>query len=156
MEIVMRVAVIYFFVYLGLRVIGKREFGELSPLELVTLLLIPEIVAQAIPGGDDFSLLNGLTGVATLLLLVFITSVVHYLKPALARATEGVPSVLVHDGELVGASLDRERVSPDEVMAAVREAGLDDLSRVRWAILEVDGRISVVTTDARGGSAAEQ
>lgn len=148
MEVVVRVAIIYLFVYVGLRVIGKREFGELSPLELVTLLLIPEITAQAIPGGDDFSLLTGLTGVATLLLLVFLTSLVHYLKPGVARAVEGEPRVLVHDGVLLQAGLDRERVSVDEVMAAIREAGLDRLDKVRWAILEVDGRISVISTDA--------
>src|SRR5690625_3206010 len=129
MDIIIRVAVIYFFVYVGLWVIGKREFGELSPLELVTLLLIPEITAQALPGGDDFSLLNGLTGVATLLcgltcivtrLLVFLTSVIHNLRPGLARRVGGEPSVLVKDGRLVQSSLNRERVSADEVMAAMR------------------------------------
>lgn len=148
METVVRVAVIYLFVYVGLRVIGKREFGELSPIELVTLLLIPEITAQAIPGGDDFSLVTGLTGVATLLLLVFLTSLVHYLKPAVARAVEGEPRVLVQNGVLLRAGMDRERVTADEIMAAIREAGLDELRKVRWAILEVDGRISVISSDA--------
>ncbi len=148
METVMRVAIIYLFVYMGLRVIGKREFGELSPIELVTLLLIPEITAQAIPGGDDFSLVTGLTGVATLLLLVFLTSLLHYLKPNLARAVEGEPRVLVQNGVLLQAGMDRERVTADEIMAAIREAGLDELQKVRWAILEVDGRISVISSDA--------
>lgn len=147
MDIIIRVAVIYFFVYVGLRVIGKREFGELSPLELVTLLLIPEITAQAIPGGDDFSLLNGLTGVATLLLLVFLTSVIHHLRPGLARRVEGEPSVLVKDGRLVQSTLNRERVSADEVMAAIREAGYAELEKISWAILEIDGRISVIARD---------
>src|SRR5690625_1155019 len=146
MDIIIRGAVIYFCVYVGLWVIGKREFGELSPLELVTLLLIPEITAQAIPGGDDFSLLNGLTGVATLL-LVFLTSVIHHLRPGLARRVEGEPSVLVKDGRLVQSTLNRERVSADEVMAAIREAGYGELEKISWAILEIDGRISVIARD---------
>ncbi len=73
MDIVLRITVVYLFVLVGLRILGKREFGQLSPLELVSLLMIPEVVSQAMVG-SDYSLTTGLTGLATLLVLVFLTS----------------------------------------------------------------------------------
>jgi len=82
LEIMIRVTVVYLFVVFGLRVIGRRELSDMSPLDLVTLLLIPEIAAQALPGGEDFSLINGLTGVATLFLLVFPGLAVALPEPA--------------------------------------------------------------------------
>ena len=70
----LRVALIYVFILLGMRVVGKREFAQLSPSELVSLLMIPELVSQAL-SHEDYSLTNALIGVCTLLLLVFVTSV---------------------------------------------------------------------------------
>ncbi len=144
METVIRVAVIYLFVLFGLRVVGRREFSDMSPLDMVALLLIPEIAAQALPGGEDFSLVNGLTGIATLLLLVFISSHFRYLSPRAERAMEGRPTVLVESGRYLYANLDKEHVTPAEVLTEVRHAGLSELDDVRWAILEPNGRISVI------------
>jgi uncharacterized membrane protein YcaP (DUF421 family) len=143
METVLRVAVVYVAIFIGLRVMGKREFSQLSPMELITLLLIPEIVSQSIVR-DDFSLTNALVGVATLLALVLGTS---YLQTANARAEKvisGDPTVLLYRGRLYEDNLMRERVTPDEVLGAVRTAGYVDLDAIEWAILEPDGRISVI------------
>ncbi len=144
MDIVIRIVVIYLFVVFGLRVLGRREFSDMSPLDMVTLLLIPEIAAQAMPGGEDFSLINGLTGVATLLLLVFISSQIVYLSPKLEKSVEGRPVVLVESGRYIYANLDKERVTPSEILTEVRHNGLEELEDVKWAILETDGSISVI------------
>jgi uncharacterized membrane protein YcaP (DUF421 family) len=147
METVVRVALVYVVIFVGLRVMGKREFSQLSPMELITLLLIPEIVAQGIVG-DDFSLTNALVGVATLLALVLGTS---YLQTVSARAESlisGEPTVLLYRGRLYEDHLMRERVTPDEVLGAVRAAGYAGLDAIEWAILEPDGRISVIPRDA--------
>lgn len=147
METVLRVAVIYLFVLVGLRVLGKREFGQLSPLELVTLLMIPEIVSQALTG-DDYSLTNALIGVCTLFVLVFLTSLlVHRFKP-LELAVSGAPTVLVRRGEVLGDALDVNRVTTDELFSEMHKSGLDELKQVKWAILEPDGHISIVPVDA--------
>jgi uncharacterized membrane protein YcaP (DUF421 family) len=146
METVVRVAIVYVAILVGLRVMGKREFGQLSPMELITLLLIPEIVSQGILR-DDFSLTNALVGVAALLALVLGTS---YLQTANARAEKlisGDPTVLLYRGRLYEQNLMRERVTPDEVAGAVRAAGYADLGAIEWAILEPDGRISVIPRD---------
>jgi uncharacterized membrane protein YcaP (DUF421 family) len=143
MEIVVRVAIIYVFLMLGLRVIGKREFGQLTPFELVTLLLIPEIVTKALTG-QDYSLTAAFIGVSTLLVLVFLTSLLAYRFPSFGRFTEGRPALLARAGMLVPATLHRERVSPDEIRLELHKYGLEEWAQVKWALLEVDGSITLV------------
>jgi uncharacterized membrane protein YcaP (DUF421 family) len=143
METVIRVALIYVFVLAGLRVLGKREFGRLSPMELVTLLLIPEIVSQALVT-EDFSLTNAFIGLATLFLLIYLNSVFTHLSKRFEKVVESSPTVLVKNGQLVRRNLDKERVTPDEIVSQVRNAGFERIEEVRWAILEADGKISIV------------
>jgi uncharacterized membrane protein YcaP (DUF421 family) len=149
MEMVIRVAVIYVFLMVGLRLMGKREFGQLSPFELVTLLLIPEILTDALTAGDS-SLTAALTSVSTLLVLVFLTSVLAYRSPTFGRWTEGEPQVLMQDGHLVPSAMHRERVSPEEILAEMHKVGLERLDQVKWAVLETDGRISFIPWRAAG------
>ena len=104
METVVRVLFVYVFLMFALRVMGKREFSEFSPLELVVLLLIPEMLQQALVGHDP-SLTNALVATCTLLLAVFGTSLLSYLRPGVERAVESEPSVLAHDGKLVERNL---------------------------------------------------
>lgn len=149
METVLRVAIIYAFILVALRILGKREFGQLSPLELVSLLLIPEIVSQSLVR-EDFSMTNGLVGISTLLVLVFVTSLATTHSTKAAAVIESEPTVLAYNGRFLEHNLRQQRVAPDEVMSQLRKAGLERLDQVRWAILETDGRISIVPTDAGG------
>ena len=146
METVVRVALVYVAIFVGLRVMGKREFSQLSPMELITLLLIAEIVSQGIVG-DDFSLTNALVGVATLLALVLATSYLQTTNVRAEKLISGDPTVLLYHGRLYEDNLLRERVTPDEVSGAARAAGYLDLDAIEWAILEPDGRISVIPRD---------
>ena len=149
METVLRVAVIYVFILVGIRLIGKREFSQLSPLELVSLLLVPEIVSQALQR-DDYSVTNGLVGVATLFVLVWLTSLLMQWSKRIDQLIEASPTVLAHHGQLVDANLNKERVTPDEIFAEMRKSGLERLDQVRWAVLETDGKISIVPEDGQG------
>lgn len=155
METVIRVLVVYLFILLGLRMIGKREFSQLSPFELVTLLLIPEIVSQALTR-EDYSMTNALVGVSTLFCLVFATSLIAQRSPKMEKLIEGVPSVLVHHGKFIEPSLNRERVTPSEVMEQARMSGIDRPDQIRWAILETDGRISIVPEEQSGSEGGNQ
>jgi len=152
METVPRIALAYVVIMIGFRIMGKRELSQLSPFELVTLLLIPEIFAQAIIG-EDFSMTNAVVAFTTLLALVFVTSVMAHRSRRFGTILEAQPSVLVAHGELVETNLNRERITPDELYSELRMSGLEDLSLVKWAILESDGNISVVRAD---GQAAER
>jgi len=142
-ESVIRVAIVYLFVLFALRLLGKREFGDLSPHEFVMLMLIPDIVAQGIVK-EDFSLTNGLVAV----LLVALTSLlIHVSRPAELAVTPR-PTVLLFDGNLYTSNLNKERVSADEVLQVARESGLETLDQVKWAILQSDGKIAIVPKEA--------
>lgn len=149
METVLRVAVVYALVLAGLRILGKREFAQLSPSELVSLLMIPEIVSQALTR-EDYSLTNAVIGVCTLLFLVFLTSLLTHRFKRVEDVVFGEPTVLVHQGRLLEDAMNETRVSPEEVFSEIRKAGLEKLSEVRWAILEPDGKISIVPTGDTG------
>lgn len=148
METVIRIAVIYVFVFVGLRLMGKREFSQMAPMELVTLLLIPEIVSQSLVG-EDFSLTNAIIGVSTLFVLVYLTSSLTHMSKGFEDLVESPPTVLAHHGRFVEANLDRERITADEVYGEMRKYGLERIEQVRWAVLESDGKISFVP--AEGG-----
>lgn len=150
METVIRVALIYLFVLFSLRVMGKREFSQLSPLELVTLLLIPELASQALLR-EDFSLTNAIIALSTLFALVFLSTLLQYHSKKAATLIHGTPSVLVADGNLVEDNLNEERVGADEIFSEMHKAGFAELSQVRWAILETDGSIAIVPYDSDEG-----
>lgn len=146
METVLRIFLIYLFLLIALRFIGKREFGQLSPMELVTLLIIPEIVSQALTR-DDFSLTNSVIGVTTLLVLVYATSLLSQKSERMDELISGQPTVLINRGEFIPANLARERVTPDEVFSEMHKAGMYELEQVKWAILEADGKIAFIPED---------
>lgn len=147
METVIRVVIIYVAILAGLRVLGKREFGQLSPLELITLLLIPDLVSQGVVR-SDYSMTNGLISIATLFSLVFLTSLLSHRFKKVETLIDGEPTLLVAKGKLLERNLNRERIAPEEIYSAMHQAGVEKLSHVRWAVLETDGRIAIVPEDA--------
>ncbi|GAC1653560.1 MAG: hypothetical protein NVS4B3_16760 [Gemmatimonadaceae bacterium] len=143
METVVRVVFVYAFVWACFRVLGKRELTQMSPLELVTLLFIPQLFSRALTR-QDYSLTNAVIGASTLFALVFCTSAASYCSKRFRRIVEAGPTVLVRQGSLIPEHLDRERIAPDDIFAAMHKAGLERLDQVAWAILEGDGKISLV------------
>lgn len=147
METVLRVAIIYVVLLVGMRLMGKREFGQLAPMELIALLFIPELLQEALLGTS--SMTNAFIALATLFCLVFGNSLLSHVSKRFERVSEGQPAVLAHHGQLVESNLDRERISPSELYSEIRKSGLESLDQVRWAVLESDGKISVVPLEPR-------
>ncbi|HEY3118091.1 MAG TPA: YetF domain-containing protein [Chloroflexota bacterium] len=145
--IVLRTSVVYFVLLIGLRLAGKRELGQMNVFDLLVVLIISNAVQNAMVG-SDVSLTGGLLAAITLLTINHIVSLVGRRVPRIGRELVGTPTLLVHDGEFITQNLDREDISPDEVMQALREHGVEDLDVVQLAVLEVDGTISVVPSDA--------
>ena len=143
METVLRVAFVYGLILVGLRILCKREFGQLSPLELITLLLVPDLVAQSVVRADT-SMTNAVIAITTLFSLVLVTSIVSHRFKKVETWIGGVPTILVARGRFLEENLNRERIAPGEVYAEIHRAGVEHLADVKWAILETDGRISVV------------
>ena len=142
-ETIWRVTFVYTFLLVAFRLSGKREVGQMSPFELVTLLLIPEIFSSALNRSDD-SLALASVGVGALCLLVFFTGLLTFRSSKAEAALEGEPTVLVRDGKFVERNLRRERVTPEEVFSEMHLSGIEHLEDVRWAILEAEGKIAIV------------
>ncbi|MCL5734592.1 MAG: DUF421 domain-containing protein [Actinobacteria bacterium] len=142
-DIMLRTFVVYIVVLAGLRLAGKREIGQFTPFDLVVILLISNAVQNAMIGPDN-TLFGGLVAAVTLLIVNYIVSKLVGKSTRLRGLTLGTPTLLVHDGEVIAQHLKREGVSEDELEMAVREHGIDGVSEVEMAVLEVDGSISVV------------
>lgn len=147
-EIVLRTLVVYVVVFALLRVLGKRELGQMTPFELVVLLVIANAVQNAMNGGD-VSLTGGLIAAATLVGANMAVRRIAHRLPVLEHLFASEPTVLVDDGKIIQAHLDREGVSVEELEMAAREKGLAELDEVRAAILEIDGSISIIPKKRR-------
>lgn len=146
METVIRIAVIYAFLMIAIRVMGKRELSKMSAFELVMLLLIPELFSQAAVG-EDFSMTNAIIATSTLLSLVLLTSFASHLWPRAHDVISGTPTVLVRSGKYVEENMNRERIAPEELLAEMHKAGYVRLEQIRWAILEGDGKIALIPVE---------
>ena len=147
-DAIWRVTFVYVFLMIAFRLTGKREVGQMSPFELVTLLLIPEIFSTALNRSDD-SLAFASVGVITIFLLVFFTGLLTFRSKKAESVIDGEPTILVRDGKLLERNLRRERVTPEEVFSEMHLAGIDRIEDVRWAILETEGKIAIIPVDSQ-------
>lgn len=146
MEKVLRAAVGYVFLLIAFRVLGRRELARLTNFDLVVVLVVANVLQNAMIG-DDTSLTGGLIGAATVLGLNALVAAVVYASRNVERIVDGDPAVIVADGRLVRSTLRRELITENEVLAAMRNAGIQELADVRLAILESTGEINVFGVD---------
>jgi len=146
LQIVLRTAVIYVLVLVGVRLSGKREVGQMTPFDLTLLLLLSNSVQNAMTGPDT-SLAGGAVAASTLLILNYMIARVSGTNRHFRRLVEGQPSLLVHDGKMIETHMAREHVSVDELHRALREHGISCLEQTALAVLEVDGSISCLKYD---------
>lgn len=144
MESVLRGTVVYALVWLVLRVSGKRTLSGASTFDLVLLLIISETTQQAMIR-DDHSITNAFLLIVTLVGIDILTSIGKQRWPAVQRLMNGLPVVIVRDGRPLRDCMDRLRIDEDDVLAAARQMhGLERLDQVKYAVLENNGRISIV------------
>ncbi len=145
-QLVLRSAVIYVLLLLGLRLFGKREVGQFTLFDLVLVLLVANAVQPAITGPDT-SLTGGFVITLTLFGLNAIVAVLRFRSPMMRRLTEGRATVIARDGEWIDAALRHEGLEPEDCLMALREHGFASVDDVALAVLETDGTISVVPRD---------
>jgi uncharacterized membrane protein YcaP (DUF421 family) len=143
-ELIARAAIVYFVLFALLRFGGKKHVGELSPFDLVVLLILSETVNGALIG-DDNSLVGGLVSAATLVAIVQIISYVTRQNKEAERLFEGTPKILVRHGHVNKEVMAREQVTRSELIEALRREGHTSLTKIRFAVLENDGSITVGT-----------
>jgi uncharacterized membrane protein YcaP (DUF421 family) len=147
-SIVARTVIVYVALLVGLRLAGKRELGQMTPFDLVVILLVANAVQNAMVGPDT-SLTGGLIAAGVLIVGNYGVAEARERLPWLRRAVEGMPTLLINDGKFVSQHLRREGLDEDEVLMAIREHGVADVKDVRMAVLETDGSISIVPVDAK-------
>jgi len=146
LEIVLRTAIIYVVVLLGVRLSGKREVGQMTPFDLTLLLLISNSVQNAMTGPDN-SLFGGIAAAITLLIMNYVIADLSGTNRRFRKLIEGQPSLLIHNGQLILAHMAKEHVSMDELERALREHGINSYRNVALGVLEVDGSISLLKYD---------
>jgi len=146
-ELVLRAVVVYVFLLVLLRLTGKRQVGQLAPFDLVLLLVLSNAVQNSMNAGDA-SLAGGLVTATTLVALNLAVGWATFRSKKLEMMIEGCPTVLVHDGKLYPKALEDAKLTRHELDSALRQAGCTCVEEVRVAMLENNGRISVVLRDA--------
>jgi len=152
MDIVLRASAVFVILYLLLRLLGKRELGQLTPFELLVMIVMGDLIQQGVTH-NDFSLTGALLAVTTFGFLALLLSWITYLFPAMERLLDGKPRVVVRDGTIIAENLRRDRVTQSELESEMRLAGIASLKEVAWAIIEPQGKISFIKAQ---GSASEQ
>jgi uncharacterized membrane protein YcaP (DUF421 family) len=143
METVIRASIMFAFIWLVMRVIGKKELSGMSSFELVLLVVIGDLIQQGVTQ-QDTSMTAAILAVSTVSLLVVITSYISFRFRRASRVTEGMPVVIVRNGRVQQQLIRMERLTEDEVREAAREQGIADVRGVAVGILETDGKFSFV------------
>lgn len=144
METVIRGVVVYIFLLLIFRISGKRTLYEATVFDFVLLLIIAETTQQALLG-EDFSITNGLVLIVTLLGIDIGLSLLKQRYKKLGKLIDGLPMVLINNGELLHDRMQKSRVDEDDILESARELqGLQRLDQIKYAILEKDGKITII------------
>ena len=146
MDIVIRAIVLYLFILLLTRAVGRRELSTLEPFDLILLVTIGDLVQQGVTQ-NDFSVTGSLLAVGTIGVLTVLFSYLPWRFTVLRPVLEGVPTILVQDGDVIEKNLRRHRLTQEEVAAAARVQQIGSLAQVRWAVLETNGQLSFIKKD---------
>ena len=141
MDIAVRGLVLFFFMYLLTRVIGRRELSSLQPFDLILLIVLGDSIQQGLTQ-DDYSVTGAFIAIGTIAALQVLTSWGAFRFPWLRRVLDGHPIVLVEDGKVVEKNLRRERLTMDDLTEQARSNQIGSIDDVQWAIFEPSGTIS--------------
>ncbi|RBP39542.1 DUF421 domain-containing protein [Garciella nitratireducens] len=138
-----RVVILYISVLLGLRMMGKRQIGEMQPFELVITIMISELAAIPIEN-TGIPLLNGMIPIFTLLFLEGLFSVLMLKSNKFRNFIDGTPSIIMDKGKLIYKELKNQRIAVEDLFEELRIAGYPDLHEIEYVILETDGELTII------------
>lgn len=139
-------AAIYLFILVGIRLLGKKELGQISVADLVFIMLISEAVGDVMRASND-TLLGAVIAALTLMVMNRIFKIAMYRSEKFSVFMEGRPAILIRHGQLNKKEMKRNKIDLDDLEQAGREHGIGDISRIGLAILETDGKISILEKD---------
>jgi uncharacterized membrane protein YcaP (DUF421 family) len=143
MDIIIRAAIAFSFVFLLTRVVGRRELSQLEPFDLILLIMMGDLVQQGVTQ-SDYSVTGIFLAAGTLALMTVLVSYLSFRFKRLRPILDGEPLVIVQDGKAIDGNLKRERLTIEEVAQEARLQQIASLDEVEWAVLERTGQISFI------------
>ena len=143
MDIVLRAIVVFAFLYVLMRIVGRRELSTLEPFDLILLVVLGDAVQQGLTQ-DDYSLTGAFLAIGTIALLQLGVSYANLRFPRLRPILSGEPIVVVQDGKPIDRNLQRERVTVEDLLSAARRQNIAKLDDVAWAVMETSGEITFI------------
>lgn len=140
---VIRTVILYLLAVAAVRLMGKRQVGELQPMELIVTILLSEIVAIPMQN-NDIPLMNSVIAVLILTSIAIIISVIVLKSIKLRNFFEGKPQVIITNGRPDDKQLKRLRLTLDDILGALRQKSIFNISEVKYAIVETNGTLSVL------------
>jgi len=142
-DIVFRGIFVFVFLYVLMRMIGRRELSSLEPFDLILLIVLGDAVQQGLTQ-DDYSLTGAFLAIGTIAVLQLVVSYANFRFPKLRPVLDGEPIVVVQDGKPIEKNLRRERVTIEDLAAAARKQSIAKIDDVQWAVMETSGAISFI------------
>jgi uncharacterized membrane protein YcaP (DUF421 family) len=146
MDLAIRAVVLYVFVVVLMRIVGRRELSSLNAVDLVLLIILGDAIQQGLTQ-DDYSVTGAVIVVSTFAVLQVLSSYISYRSRTARKLLAGSPIVLVEAGQPIVRNLRRERMTLDDIAEDMRLAQIGSMSDVQWAILERNGEISFIKKD---------
>jgi uncharacterized membrane protein YcaP (DUF421 family) len=143
MDIVLRAAIAFSFVFLLTRIVGRRELSSLEPFDLIMLIMMGDLVQQGVTQ-SDYSVTGIFLAAGTLALMTVLVSYLSWRFKRLRPILDGEPLVIVQDGKPIDGNLKRERLTIEEVAQEARIQQIASLDDIEWAVLERTGEISFI------------
>jgi uncharacterized membrane protein YcaP (DUF421 family) len=143
MDLVFRALILFFAVYVLLRVVGPRELAQLTPIDFILLIVLGDAIQQGLTQ-DDYSVTGSLIVIITIAAIQVTLGWAAFRSKRFRTVIEGEPIVLIEDGRPIEANLRRARIAMDELAEEVRMSQVAQIEDIAWALLETSGRISVI------------
>jgi uncharacterized membrane protein YcaP (DUF421 family) len=155
-EKILRGLLVYAFLLVATRLFGKKELAQSSLSDLLLVLLLANITQNAMIGEDN-SVVGAFAGTLAMMFLWFLINKATSRSEKLDRVVEGIPSVIIRDGEMLKDVMKKESLAESELFTFLRQQGIKEVSEVQWGILEADGQISILKKqDVEGGETTPQ
>jgi uncharacterized membrane protein YcaP (DUF421 family) len=154
MEIVVRAALIFAFLWLITRIVGRSTLGELSTFELLLYVTMGDLVQQGVTQ-QDYSVTAAVLAVGVFALLTIALAYLSWRFPRMRPLIRGRPVIVVRDGVLLTEELGRQRLPFDDLVEAARQKGIRRIAEIEVAVLETNGRLSFFTAEGAQSGAAE-
>ena len=151
----LRTIILYVLIMIGLRIMGKRQIGELEPSELVLTMMLSDLAAVPM---QDFGipLLSGVIPILTLMAISMLLSQLSLQNLRFRALVCGTPTILIKNGQLQQEAMRKNRYTLDELLEELREQGISTIQDVKYAVLENSGQLSVLLWNKKQPPTAEQ